>query len=287
MAPRGFHELMRQSKRELEEKGSTTTTTFEMLEQNNYASIEDLALLRASLACEQGFQELMEDPTFQQLAKLKSVAELICYEEPKKPEKKKPLKDEGSKEVADEESRRHELFGDFNTNEMILATIDVLECGTLIANKPEPIFFDALLYVLGRYPHLSKSVQKVEVVLDQPTKDFEDNLFHMPTVLALLIRESQLQSLTLQKFDPQTVVAVVTSSLHKQEALEVLDLQHNSLTTRDVLVALRGLPATGKEQLVINLNHNRVKDEERVRDFLSYRPNLVVKMDHQNARAGP
>lgn len=259
--------------------------TFEMMAQNK-ANIEQLKLTESfRWLVKNASQELTKDSIFKQLVKLKSIAELLRYEE-RETSERESMKDQRGKveEEMNEESRLHELFGDLETNDMILATIDVLEQGELKVQGVEPKFFDGLLYVLETYSHLAEDVHTVEVVLDRPIEEFEGNLYHLSTVLAILVQESQLRSLTLQKFPPQTLVAVLTSSLHKQTSLELLDLQDNSLETDDVLYALRSLPASEKK-LVLNLNHNCLQDEAGIKNFLSHHPNVDVEMAQQNPPA--
>jgi len=139
-----------------------------------------------------------------------------------------------------EEARLQKLFGDdIEANEIILATIDALERRELKVRKPDPKFFDGLQYVLDTYPHLAGGVR---IVLDSPWEAFAENIYFMPSVLSLLINHSKLETLTLQNFDPESLVAVITSSLGRQTALKELNLQDNSLTTPDLLYALRSLP---------------------------------------------
>lgn len=184
------------------------------------------------------------------------------------PELKLDLADHDEKSIFD-------LFGELEKNEMIIGIVDALEEGELIVHDPEPKFFDGLFWMMGIYPHLPANVRKIEIVLNRPKKDFAHNIYHFPTVLAELIEEAQLESLTLRKFDPVFLVAAICGSLRDQEKLELLDLEDNSLTMLDLVFAIRGLPRPTDTQLTLKLNNNCLDDGLRLGEFLSLQSNLA------------
>lgn len=255
MQHKSFNQLMANAKEELEKQGSTT-----------------LKQLHG--------HELIQHDIFKQLAKLKDVVELIRYQEtPKKATTattatKVPA---ATEPIESDEVRLHKLFGKVEENKMLLAIVDDLKRG--VVHKPEPKFFDGLQYVLETHFELIDSVRRVEVVLDSDWGAFADNIFDMPSVLALLIEESKLEILTLRKFDPESLVAVLTASLGEQTALKELDLQDNSLKTTDLLWALSSLPWPSPKGLVLKLNGNRLIDEPELSNNLP--PGLTVAWDNK------
>jgi hypothetical protein len=169
---------------------------------------------------------------------------------------------------ADEGQKLLQLFGqDIDQHEDIQEIRALLESGTLIKKNAPPRFFDGLFYVIEDNLELCKKVKEVNICLEKnQSTSYKKNLYKLHSVLNFLIINSQIEKLTLNFFEPKTLVASL-STLKLQKGLKYIDLRFNSLETRHFDLVLRSFPSGGN--IIADFSDNKIDDEEFLSSLLS------------------
>lgn len=124
---------------------------------------------------------------------------------------------------------------------MIFDIIDGLELGELVAHDPPPRYCDVLFYVMDKHHHLARNMHHIKIVTTPSGltwNNVKNNIYNISSGIGEVIdKVHDLNSITLQGFD-RDLVAGVAWSKKKCNHCDV-NLEHNSMLTRDVMFALR------------------------------------------------
>ena len=172
--------------------------------------------------------------------------------------KSKKIYEEG---LSSEKQRLKGLFGeDIDKNEEIIAIRRMLEKGEVVKKDARPSFFDGLFYVMEKTPGICSNVKSIDIELERKA-DYSKNIYELHSVLNTLILGSDLQSIKLNFFKPETLVATL-ATLKVQNGITHINLANISLGVTQFDLVLRSLPSG--TAIEADLSQNNIDSEENV-----------------------